>query len=334
MSRPIDIGDIAFAGGALQSALDAEASLRNAVDVGLSAAITLESATRSSQVLSLDNLKQSLSARGQVNGYCSLDAAGKVPFAQLPVGSTAGSVCAGDDPRLAGGGGLVRVAGNFAFGVGGVGWDVLVNLSSANIVGTLPNVIPDGQVARVFAEGVAGGSANRFSFGLGPNTFNGGVVGFGNASSDCSQGSVAASLAALGATLTASAFASWSPNQINLANDDNPGEVTFTIVGGPGGGGLTFTVPTLFLSVFRNGVNLGAVNSVPLLAGLNTIRILRNATPAEALDNFAATNVAVPIPSLWTDVVARNVGPSGYVELEGVAAVPTWLVKQRLQFGL
>ncbi|MFA7264904.1 MAG: hypothetical protein WC054_01090 [Candidatus Nanopelagicales bacterium] len=46
------------------------------------------------------NLKQDLSARGAASGYAPLDGSSKVPYGNLPVGTAASTVAAGDDSRM------------------------------------------------------------------------------------------------------------------------------------------------------------------------------------------------------------------------------------------
>jgi hypothetical protein len=73
--------------------------------------------------------------------------------------------------------------------------------------------------------------------------------------------------------------------------------------------------------------------SVPLSSGSNVIRFQNIGEVIFNLFTVSAVGVPATPPSDWTNTQNRNIGPSGYVEIQGVSANSTWHVLQRSQLG-
>jgi hypothetical protein len=247
---------------------------------------------------------------------------------------------------------------NFTFGQGGVGWNVPVNLSGGNIVGTLPAVIPNGRIVRVYGRGIASGSANRFSFGLNGGTFNGGPTSLSNITTNFDTAGLSGSglagaishLQSLGLTsVTTNAGATigiWASGSAFSANNTlqfgEEGEhwLQFTTPVTTNGqlivrsrSSMVIRVNGSIVHTSPNNITWQAVTTA-LPDQANVIRFTSPDTFYSDIDNLQITNTPATPPSAWTDAASRNIGPGGYVELQGVTANSTWHVLQRSQLGL
>lgn len=248
--------------------------------------------------------------------------------------------------------------GNFAFGSGGVGWHVPVDLSLGNIVGTLPLVVPHGQIVRVFGKGISSGSANRFTFNLNSNSFFNGNESFGARAASGAQSTVAPWFT------TELGVSSFSSSNLNVGTNGTDGSgfrlelspssfFQFTVNCGTGGGTFSIhflsgatTLADLGVSPYVNGVLTRPPVAATVNVGFGIWRRYDFAIPSGAsnvfrlecgdsivrMDDLQLTNTPTSQPADWTDVTARNIGPKGYVEIIGLNGA--WHPLQRTQLGL
>lgn len=243
--------------------------------------------------------------------------------------------------------------GNFSFGASGVGWNVPVDLSGGNIVGTLPASPINGQIVRVYGRAIPGGSANRFSFAINGGTLNGaasptttGSTGFETANFNTS---LLTELKCVSASTLYNSAAEFSlartgARGYQIENDGASGFIEMVFNVAAGGATFSYWVRNNFgtsqsYTETVNGVSTGRTattswvnRTIALSAGTNTIRLTNGAAYVN-IDDLSIGNLVATAPAGWTSTANRTIGPGGYTELQYSSANSTWHVVQHSVLG-
>jgi hypothetical protein len=257
--------------------------------------------------------------------------------------------------------------GNFNFGSSSR--VVPISLAAGNIVGTLPASPADGQICGVVAQGVSGGSANRFTLGLNGKTRDGAGSALATSSAiptNPSPASLVGLTTQLGVTgvFTSVNYQSnggFENGHCLYASNSTPGVSWFELATSFGAngyfqfrtrvgyvdGGPIIDTPFLQSQVLVNGSavspqtigtrqqdsrgELYDVIRIGVPQGAVTMRITRPGP--NSFESFVVENRIATPPSSWTDVASVNVGPGGAAAWQWSNASQTWHTLFRRQLG-